>query len=202
MWHFQIVVMAYSTYELTPDSGSENVHDLMVAIIYENIDAGCHARDVCDVVIKRLGHNYEYASDMWRFDVLKIRECRELAAQAAAQANVIMIATQSVSELPMDVKAWIELWLREEREIQALVGLCHRPHGRIVQNWPLRSYLAGVAERGQIAFFAEPDIWPEEEFRPGHMALEFRSEELPLAPMCFEGTSSRDISLGHWGLNE
>jgi hypothetical protein len=194
--------MASSTSELKRTLASQEATELTFAIIYENIEAGCHARDVCDVVTQRLGQNVEYAREMWRFDVLKIRECRELAAQAAAQANVIMIATQSVSELPVDVKAWIELWLREERELQALVGLCHRPDGRIVQNWPLRSYLAGVAERGQIAFFAEPDIWPEEAFRRGQMALEFRPEELPLATMSFEVTSIRDMSLEHWGLNE
>jgi hypothetical protein len=139
---------------------------------------------------------------MWRFDVLRIPECRELAAKGAAAADVIMISSHGTGDLPGDVKAWIELWLRDKGDLLALVALFDGAPCQADQDWPIQDYLAGVAERGQISFFAEPDTWPGKGPHQIHLPLETGSNGIiqPLVPIDAVTAPSPDVE--HWGINE
>ena len=120
-----------------------------VVIAYEDHETGQHARNVCDLLVETLGRECKFTSQMWRFDVLRIPECRETAAKGAAKADLIVISSHGVGDLPGEVKAWIELWLRDKGDLMALVALFDRPRVRVRQDWPIQEYLAGVAARAQ-----------------------------------------------------
>ena len=175
---------------------------LKIVIAYEDTEAGRHARNVCNALTEHLGPNSEMTSEMWRFDVLRIPECRELAGHGAAQADIIMISTHGEGHLPGDVKAWIEMWLRDKDGLVALVALCDRPQSARGEDWPIRSYLAGVAQRGQVEFFAEPDVWPGRGPYQEHFALDNRAEGIPGMPLPTVAAGTTDMSFSHWGLNE
>ncbi len=171
-------------------------------VAYEDSETAQHARNVCDYLVKRLGPHCRFVGQMWGFDVLGIPECRELAARGAASADVIMLSSHGTADLPGQVKAWIELWLRDKRDLQALVALFDRPHTSRGQSWPIQDYLAGVAARGQIPFFAEPENWPGK----GPQQI-----QLPLEPVLGGGTrpflplqtaTTRRPEVAHWGINE
>jgi hypothetical protein len=188
----------------SPRTFPESQEDLAlkVVIAYEDAETGRHARNVCHALVEHLGRQWQFASEMWRFDVLRLPECRELAARGTAQADIIMISTHGAGDLPLDVKAWIELWLRDKRNLLALVALCDRPQDPSEPDWPIRSYLAGVAERGQVDFFAEPDNWPGKGLYQEHFALEYGADgtsDLLLPPGV---VTSADRNVGRWGLNE
>ena len=100
---------------------------LRTVVAYEDSEAGQHARSVCDYLVERLGPKCRFVGQMWGFDVLRIPECRELAAQGAAGADVVMLSSHGVGDLPGEVKAWIELWLRDKGDLQALVALFDQP---------------------------------------------------------------------------
>jgi hypothetical protein len=173
-----------------------------VVIAYEDLETGQHARNVSDLLVESLGPECKFTSQMWRFDVLRIPECREAAAKGAAKADLIMISSHGVGDLPGEVKAWIELWLRDKGDLLALVALFDRPRGWVSQDWPIQDYLAGVAARGQIDFFAEPDIWPGREPHQEQLVLDPGpyGNTQPLLPL--KALTTPDVDIGHWGLNE
>jgi hypothetical protein len=171
-------------------------------VAYEDSETGQHARNVCDYLVKRLGPECRFFGQMWGFDVLRISECRALAAKSAACADVIMVSSHGVDELPGDVKAWIELWLRDKSNVQALVASFDGPCTRAGESWPIQDYLAGVAERGQIPFYVEPDAWPGKGPRQIPLPLESVPEggTRPLLPL--GGVTAHWANAAHWGINE
>jgi hypothetical protein len=173
-----------------------------LVIAYEDAETGQHARNVCDYLIERLAPECRFVSQMWRFDVLRIPECRELATKGAAAADVIMISSHGTGDLPGDVKAWIELWLRDKGDLLALVALFDRPPCQAGQDWPIQDYLAGVAERGQITFFAEPDTWPGKGPHQIHLPLVTSSDGSIQRLMPIDAVTARSPDAEHWGINE
>jgi hypothetical protein len=173
-----------------------------IVIAYEDFETGQHARYVCDYLAERLAPECRFLSQMWRFDVLRIPECRESAVKGAAAADVIMISTHGVGDLPGDVKAWIELWLRDKGDLLALVALFDRPRGQVGQDWPIQDYLASVAERGQISFFAEPDTWPGRGPHQEYLPLEPSAEGNTQPPLPLRPVTTPDSDAAHWGINE
>jgi hypothetical protein len=171
-------------------------------VAYEDSEAGQHARNVCDYLVARLRSKCRFIGQMWGFDVLRIPECRELAAKGAATADVVMLSSHGVGALPGEVKAWIELWLRDKEDLQALVALFDRPRIQAGQDWPIQDYLAGVAARGQISFFAEPDTWPGKGPRQIHMPLEPSLDDSIHPPLPLEAVTNRSRDAAHWGINE
>jgi hypothetical protein len=175
---------------------------LRTVVAYEDSEAGQHARNVCDYLIERLGPNCRLIGPMWGFDVLGIPECRELAAKGAASADIIILSSHGLGDLPGDVKAWIELWLRDKGDLQTLVALFDRPRNQPDQYWPIQDYLASVAERGQIRFFAEPDAWPGKGPYQIALPLEPRFEGSAGALLHSDAMTNMSRDAAHWGINE
>ena len=173
-----------------------------LVIAYEDSETGQHARNVCDYLVERLAPECRFTSQMWRFDVLRIPECRELAAKGAASADLIMISSHGVGDLPGDVKAWIELWLRDKGNLLALVALFDGAPCQADQDWPIQDYLAGVAERGQISFFAEPDTWPGKGPHQIHLPLEPYPDASTPQLLPLDAAMARSPDAEHWGINE
>src|SRR5262245_39900253 len=82
-----------------------------VVIAYETFAAVTRARQVAD----RLNAELNLKCDIWNMDSLAHRPLRELAGAAAAQADVIVIATHRGEDLPTCVKDWIEDWLPKKK---------------------------------------------------------------------------------------
>jgi hypothetical protein len=173
-----------------------------IVVAYEDSETARHARNVCDYMVKRPGPQCQFIGQMWGFDVLQVPECRELAAKGAASADVIMLSSHGTRDLPGEVKAWIELWLRDKGDLQALVALLDHPHTYAGPSWPIQDYLAGVAERGQIPFFVEPDTWPGKGPQQIHLPLEPISDggTPPFLPL--ESAAAQRHEAAHWGINE
>jgi hypothetical protein len=118
-----------------------------------------------------------------------------MAAKDAAGADIIIVAAHGRSDLPQDVKAWMELWLTEKLQAVALVGLFDREES--LDN-PARSYLASIARRANLEFFSQPGTLPRnEESEPGANAWE-KSKTFSL----LAGMEQLDRNVSHWGINE
>ncbi|PWU18528.1 MAG: hypothetical protein C5B50_08860 [Verrucomicrobia bacterium] len=128
-----------------------------VVIIYEDFETGKQARRTYDFLVENLGTDCRFENQMWKFDVLRIPKLREMAARDAAAADIIIISGHGGDELPADVKHWVETWQGQSPNAIALVALFDRPRE---ETRPAREYLANVANRCQMAFFAQPDDWP------------------------------------------
>src|SRR5437867_3612515 len=102
--------------ESTPRFASEGNFQLKasyvfnVVVAYEDFVAGKRAKDTCDTIIRDLGPNYTFHFDLWKFDVLQVPQLREIAANDALDAHMIIIAAQGKDELPQALKDWIQNW--------------------------------------------------------------------------------------------
>ena len=148
-------------------SDAEPHQTFNILIAYQNLETGKHAKNTYDFLVKHLGADCQFTNEMWKFEVLSIPHLQEIAAKDAAMADIIMISCDG-TQLPPEVSAWIERWLGQPHHAFALVALFDSP-GEEGQT-EVRSYLAGVAKRGEMEFFAQPDAGspatnPDELFR-------------------------------------
>jgi hypothetical protein len=183
----------------SPESDLNSTFNVVIA--YQDFDTGKHAKKTYDFLVENLGQRCQFANQMWKFEVLSIPKLREMAARDAAMADIIMISCHG-NELPPEVKAWIELWVAEPNYPIALVALfdCADKQGTHTQE--VRSYLASVARRGQMEFFAQPDDWPGSKNPEADFKFQRGTTPDNQAISALAGAVQRDSSFLHWGINE
>ena len=136
-----------------PASG-EAIPQCNIVIAYEDFETGKLAKETYDFLVKNLGQCCQLSNQIWKFEVLSIPKLRELAVQDAKAADIAIVSSHG-GELPLEVKGWIENWLEADPRPMALVCI----EDRAVRNssCQARAYLAEVAKRGAMEFFAPPD---------------------------------------------
>jgi site-specific recombinase XerC len=94
-----------------------------------------------------------FNQNLWSFDVLAIPEIRNIAASAAAVANIVILSMSGKKKLPAKVKEWIETWVwLIDRAHPVLVALFDSQNGERVS---IRAYLRNIAESKHIDFFPD-----------------------------------------------
>ena len=134
-----------------------------VVTAYEDFETGKHAKKTYDYLVENLGLDVGFSNQMWKFDVLSIPKLREIAARDAVAADVILVSSHGGSDLPPQVRAWIDSWVSQKSNAIALVALFDRD---VEESAPVRSYLAEIARQAQLGFFAQPDDWPGSHCQP------------------------------------
>jgi len=172
-----------------------------VVIAYEDFDTGKHAKRTYDLLVENIGQDWHFTNQMWKFEVLLLPKLRDIAVEDAARADVIMISSRG-HDLPDHVKSWIESWLAAAYDPLALVALFGHPREAAGHRNVSRGYLADVAKRGNMEFFAQPDVWPCH-FSPetvGRAWSESRFTDKALSTVL--GAFQRDANTPRWSLNE
>jgi hypothetical protein len=173
-----------------------------VVIAYEDFETGKIAKRTYDVLLQNLGQDCQFNNQMWKFDVLGIPKLRELAAKDVTMADVVIISSQGIRPLPAGTKAWIDLWLAEKTNAIALVALFGEQGEHLENARATRTYLAQVAKRAGIEFFAQPDLWPGK----ANTAVPVSMRNLPmnedLTLPAISSLKDRDTTFHHWGINE
>jgi hypothetical protein len=123
------------------------------------LETGKQAKTTYDFLVKNLGADCHFTNEMWKFEVLGIPHLQEMAANDAAKADIIIISCDG-TQLPPEVSAWIERWLGQPHHAFALVAMFDSPVEQTEVRNEVRSYLAGVAKRANMEFFAQPDAGP------------------------------------------
>ena len=123
---------------------------LKAVLIYENFEAGLFARWFSERLV--CASDIALKEQMWNFDVLRIREVRNAAASAARKADVVILSVSGRAELPVTIRAWLDLWLwLLDKEHPALVALFESSASRNIPS--IRAYLSNIARRDGIDFF-------------------------------------------------
>ena len=121
-------------------------------LIYEDFAAGVRARGFCEKLLYTLDGTLE--EQMWNFDVLGIREIRNLAASTARIADVVIVSVSGHTELPGTIRAWLDIWLWIlEEEDPPLVALYNSSASQKIAS--VRAYLQQLARRSGIDFFQQ-----------------------------------------------
>jgi hypothetical protein len=170
-----------------------------IVVVYEDSATRDRAIRVCDHV-KAQVKEVELKFSWWRFDFLSDPKLAELAAKAAARADMVIFSAHDGKALPPPVRDWIETWLpRRKQKDSALMALIGAAETRFNQSTPARTYLHAVATRARMDYLPEPVLaLPEEQFGSVDSILKRVETITPVL---------RDI-LNHeriptrWGLNE
>ena len=183
-------------------SDSEFAPAISVVVAYEDLEAGKYARGVCASLERNLGEKNCFLSELWKFDLLAVPGFREIAAHDAALADIIFISCHGSADMPAEVKAWVELWLGRQAAACALVALFDRSAESARRLGAIQDYLATVAKRGGMEFFAQPDVWPD---NPAARARSARGPSVRLeseVAFLVAAVAARHEFVDHWGLNE
>lgn len=170
-----------------------------VVIAYEDFETGKNAKQVYDFLTQNLGADCEFCTQMWKFEVLGIPRLREVATQDAYEADILMISSRGGPELAEEAKVWIESWMAQGTCAIALVALfgCEAQHAQAI-----RDYLADVARRAGLEFFAQSDRWPGNDGSLDEVASRCQqvwNGKMPIPP---HSVSPQVEPTSHWGLNE
>ena len=173
-----------------------------IVIVYEDFETGKAARRTYDYLAQHLGQDCQFSNEMWKFDILDIPRLRDLAAKSAKSADIIIVSCHGSASLPDGVKTWIENWRDAELNTIAIVALFDSPDASS-ETKNIRDYLAQVARRCRIEFFAQPGHWPGRDQPPGTIQLfppRDTAYEANFSPIV--GLSYRNQTVSHWGINE
>src|ERR1051325_10845877 len=127
-----------------------------VVMLYEDFGTGKRARLTYDFITDHLRQHCEFKNNMWKFDVLRLPKLRKMAAAESAMADMIIVSMHGESNVPQEVKAWLNLWLEEKGDHPAaLVALVDcQPHQVNDPQSPC-SYFREVARQGGLDFFLQ-----------------------------------------------
>ena len=172
-----------------------------VLIAYEDFETGKHAKRTYDYLAENLGRECQLTNQMWKFDAFSIPKLREIAVRDATQADIIIISSHG-DTLPGYVDKWINSWLMQGSEALALVALFDRPESQFGVT-SLKNYLADIARRAGMEFFAQPDEWPERERDEAPSFLVQRgSPANDRVLSTLRGVNPRNEPIPRWGINE
>jgi hypothetical protein len=182
------------------DVESESVFNGL--IVYEDFETGKQAKRTFDFLAEQLKDQCQFTTQMWKFDVLNIPKLREMAAKDAGSADIVIISCHGRSELPPEVRAWIELWLAEKNHAIALVALVNTEPGLTVETNSLQKYLGDVALRGGMEFFAQPDELMQTVRSPQPPSSYRISPPPTLEVASLAQAVGREGVFPRWGINE
>lgn len=170
-----------------------------VVIVYEDFAAGKHAKETYDYLVHQLGRDYQFNNQMWKFDVLGNSKLKEMAVKDATEADLIIVSTHGIGELPPEVKSWLDQWLAQKGHAMALVTLVDRPQTDGLERSSIRSYLQALARKAKMDFFAQPDDWPdrEEDFSTQQISDRAQKTSSMMANLIHQNSTS-----ARWGINE
>jgi hypothetical protein len=92
-------------------AGAAPTPALAVQIVYEDKETGLCARRTFEHVVDHFSGEADFEVALWRFDLLQDDTLRQLAARAAAAADIVLIAAHGRERLPEAVSSYVEEWL-------------------------------------------------------------------------------------------
>lgn len=180
-------------------SDREATPSFNVLIAYEDFETGKHAKETYDFLVENVGHDCHFTNQMWKFDVLLLPRLQAIALEDAARADIIIVSSKA-RELPAHVTSWIEAWLGQAQHPLALVALFQTTPAEPDGINRARQYLAEVARRGNMEFFAQPDLTPQEVAGPAQISGASRLVDQTLSGLA--GAVRKQSAFPRWTLNE
>ena len=171
-----------------------------LAVAYEDLASRKRALQLYDHLAGQLLDEYDFQCTWWKFEHLQDRQLGARAADAATDANMIIVAVRDGLQLPATAKSWIEKWLPFKTDRQsALVALIAEPHDAAGGSCPVQVYLRNVALQTGMDFFCHAFGPPEAGRVHARETIEQRAQAMP--PLLAE-LAQHKAAIPRWGINE
>ena len=130
--------------------------DWSVVVVFEDAATRGQAVEVCDHLVQRFWTDCELAVSWWSWDMLEQPTQAQEAIQKAAEADLLIFAARTETDLPTPLQQWIETWLamRGERDgaLMSLFGKEAQAGEALAER---HGYLRQVAHRGGMDYLTE-----------------------------------------------
>jgi len=127
---------------------------LDVLATFEDSVTGMRVKEFCQGLSRKLGQQCAIVEHVWLFGTFRLRELREIAAEEASEADVIVISAHQEEGLPDEVQDWIKLWLGRKGTRQIVVVALLDPTYQGASG-ATEAYLEEVARRGGMELVVE-----------------------------------------------
>ena len=172
--------------------------DLVVA--YEDTHTRNRALHLYDHLAQGLLDDYDFQCGWWKFEHLTNTTLNQQAADAAAEANMVVLSLQARKQLLPLHKAWIEEWLpRRDNRKSALVVLIGGTDNMERESAPLLAELQLAARLGRMDFFTHAfDLTaPQRQASVQQITDRARASNAPLPDFL-----QHRMPIPRWGINE
>jgi len=123
-------------------------------IVYDNLEAGKSAKQLCDRLAEIIGPGWRFNIGVWSFSVLQIPEVMQLAARQAACLPLIIVAADGRHDFPSAVKTWMGMVVaQKESGPSALVAQLHGIAQECKEEAPPYTHLKKIAQHAGMDFF-------------------------------------------------
>jgi hypothetical protein len=128
----------------------------IIAVVYENAETREAGVAFCESLVQRFRGQVGFDVSWWPFSLLAEAEASSEALKRAGEADYIVFASSSESELTDHVRNWVEhlVLQRGERE-GTLVGLPHPAKAQLTAPAKVHFYLRSVAHRAGMDYLTE-----------------------------------------------
>lgn len=173
-----------------------------LVITYDDAATRSRAMQLYDHLAQQLLEDYDLQCSWWRIEHFHNPVLSEQAAQAAANASMIILALRGDRPLPPMLKAWLPRWLdRKGDQKSALVVLLCGDGQPDAATWQVENYLRQIAQQARMDFFAHtyPLSTDAGDLAQDRQALACRVQTI--APL-FEEFPEEPAYIPRWGINE
>ena len=172
--------------------------DLVVA--YEDLETRNRALHLYDHLAQQLLDDYDFQCSWWKFDHLANATLRQQAAEAAVEANMVILSIRAHDELPRTHKLWLEDWIsRRHHRKAALVVIVAGASKAEREAAPVLPYLQNAARLARMDFFTHAFELPS---NPRETSLAQMAAQTPVAAPLLQGVLQDRIPVSRWGINE
>ncbi len=172
--------------------------DLVVA--YEDIETRNRALHLYDHLAQQLLDDYDFQCSWWKFDHLSNATLRQQAADAAVEANMVILSIRAHEEIPLTHKLWLDDWVsRRHHRKAALVVMMAGASQPERAPAPLRAYLQNAARLAGMDFFTHAFELPA---NPNEVAVAHLTAPMPGHSPLLQGLLQHRSPVLRWGINE
>ena len=124
--------------------------------MYEDAAARERAVTFCDQLVSRFWTKCDFDVSWWPFALLDQAMAAKEATERAAQADLIVFAATAEGDFPINVKAWVEAWLKQRGDREGkLASLLEPIAGAEDREGQKHHYLREVAHHGAMDYLTQ-----------------------------------------------
>lgn len=182
------------------ESSSETKDAIKVLIVYEDFATGQHAMSASKRLFGELTRDFESQASFWKFDVLRVPTMRQLAAQDAIEADVVVIAAHAGQALPADLKSWLQSCLDQKAPgVTTLVAMLGVGGQTANCGSQAHCYLKEVAQKRGLHLLIQTFPLPESQIEPTSESIR---GDVVVASSVLEDMLPPTAAGSRWGINE
>lgn len=154
-----------------------------VMLVYDNVQAGKCAKELCDRLQKHLGSECELKINLWNLAALQIPDLARTAIEAPMWPGLLIFAVNGNELLPPFARNWISQYARETRAAgSAIVALFHSIIRMGLELAPAYDDLKRIACKTGVEFFPDVLELPDSDLAGCMNEIHERARMRPMVP--------------------